>query len=121
MGFCGPRCQSDWNSEWRKGLSKSEEHKKKIGDAHRGKPNRKNQGKSCPIQGRNNNTCQSCGKKGEDGENLDVHHTYPLNNWIDDGHDPNDYPDDWLVTLDKSCHTKADAQDGEFKLPPKEA
>jgi len=31
---------------------------------------------------------------------------------------PNDYPDDWLMTLDKSCHSKADAQDGDFKYPP---
>ena len=30
---------------------------------------------------------------------------------------PNDYPDDLLITLDKSCHTKADAQDGDFKYP----
>jgi len=65
-------------------------------------------------------TCKSCGKKGQDGGNLGVHHTYPLNQWIDDGEDPNDYPDDWLMTLDKSCHSKADAQDGDFKLPPKE-
>ena len=33
---------------------------------------------------------------------------------------PNDYPDDWLMTLDKSCHSKADAQDDEFKLHPTE-
>lgn len=72
------------------------------------------------IRDRDNNTCQSCGKKGQEGENLDVHHTYPLNDWIDDGEDPSDYPDDWLMTLDKSCHSKADAQDGDFKLPPKE-
>jgi hypothetical protein len=64
-------------------------------------------------------TCKSCGKKGQDGGNLGVHHTYPLNDWIDDGEDPSDYPD-WLMTLDKSCHSKADAQDGDFKYPLKE-
>ena len=31
---------------------------------------------------------------------------------------PNDYPDDWLMSLDKSCHSKADAQDEDFKYPP---
>jgi len=30
---------------------------------------------------------------------------------------PREYPDDWLMALDKSCHSKADAQDGDFKLP----
>jgi len=66
------------------------------------------------------NTCAGCGKKSEDGTGLDVHHTYPLNDWIDDDYDPAEYPDDWLLTLDKSCHSKADAQPDEFKLPPKE-
>jgi hypothetical protein len=50
---------------------------------------------------------------------LDARHTYPIDDWIDDGYDPSDYPDSWLMTLDKSCHTKADAQPGTFKLPPK--
>jgi len=66
------------------------------------------------------NTCAGCGQKSEDGTALDVHHTYPLNNWIEDGRNPGDYPDSWLMTLDKSCHSKANAQPGEFKLPPKE-
>ena len=66
------------------------------------------------------NTYAGCGRKSEDGTALDVHHTYPLNNWIEDGRNPGDYPDSWLMTLDKSCHSKANAQPGEFKLPPKE-
>ena len=31
---------------------------------------------------------------------------------------PSEYLDNWLMTLVKSCHSKADAQDGKFKLPP---
>jgi len=34
--------------------------------------------------------------------------------------DPSDYPNSWLMTLDKSCHTKADTQPGVFKRPPKD-
>ncbi len=188
--LCSPECISGWNTEWRKGLPKSEEHKQKIADAHRGRPkseeHKKNLSKakkeqyedpefrdrrrevdSDParrqkiahskrgsrnpnwkggpetnkrvrtpadqyrdtadwkqkaeeIRGRDNNTCQSCGKKGEEGENLDVHHVYPLNDWIEEGHEPNEYPDSLLITLDKSCHSKADAQSGAYKLPPNE-
>ncbi|MGY5855441.1 MAG: hypothetical protein RTS72_02500 [Candidatus Thorarchaeota archaeon] len=51
---------------------------------------------------------------------MDTHHQYPLNDWIADGHDPSDYPNEWLKTLDKSCHSKADMSDGVFKYPPRE-
>jgi hypothetical protein len=63
--------------------------------------------------------CSGCGEKSKDGSGIDTHHVYPLNDWIDKGHDPSDYPDCWFMTLDKSCHSKADMQPGIFKLPPK--
>ncbi|MFW9962332.1 MAG: HNH endonuclease [Candidatus Sifarchaeia archaeon] len=74
--------------------------------------------KSKDIQQRDNHTCSVCGWKSEDGSDLDVHHTYPLNSWIDDGHDPSEYPENWLMTLCKSCHSKTEAGDGVFKIPP---
>jgi 5-methylcytosine-specific restriction endonuclease McrA len=69
--------------------------------------------KSKEILERDNHACVECGST----HGLDAHHSYPLNDWIDDGHDP----DEWLMTLDKSCHSKADMSDGVFKYPPREA
>ena len=77
--------------------------------------------KSNEIMKRDNYTCAGCGLKSKDGKGLDVHHTYPLNNWIAEGRDPSEYPDSWLMTLDKSCHSKADMTNGVFKYPPKDA
>jgi hypothetical protein len=45
--------------------------------------------------------CSGCGEKSKDGSGIDTHHVYPLNDWIDKGHDPSDYPDCWFMTLDK--------------------
>jgi len=98
------------SSEWKRTPTPADEYRNTM-DWRR---------KSEEIRERDNNTCAGCGYKGEDGTGLDVHHTYPLNDWIDDGNDPADYPDDWLMTLDKSCHSKADSQSGDFKFPPKE-
>ena len=84
-----------------------------------GKPRRNSRRqKAEEIRGRDNNTCQCCGQKNHNGIGLDVHHTYPLNDWIDDNENPSEYPDDWLMTLCKSCHSKADASGGDFKFPP---
>ena len=189
-GFCpGGECQKEWWSKYSAGKPKSDEHRKKIAEAHRGKshseetkrklsdvrkelfsnpefmekmreaanrpevrekhaaamrgprnPNWKGgpserkriptpadeyrytvhwRNKSEEIRERDNHICTGCGRKSEDDTELDVHHIYPLNDWIDDGYDPKEYPDSWLMTLDKSCHTRADAQPGVFKRPPK--
>jgi hypothetical protein len=69
--------------------------------------------KTKEIQRRDGHQCQSCST----GKDLDTHHQYPINDWIDDGHDPRDYPDEWLSTLCKSCHKKSESQEGVFKPP----
>ena len=107
----GPR-----NPNWKGGPSK----RKRVptpADDYRESPEWRS--KSEEFRERENHTCSNCGMKTEKGDGqLDVHHTYPLNDWINDGNNPCDYPDEWLVCLCKSCHSKAENQPGPFKYPP---
>lgn len=64
------------------------------------------------IRDRDNHTCQVCGEEHEEGHSFPVHHMRP---------ERLDGPDEpWnLVTLCPPCHYRADAQDGDFKIPQK--
>jgi 5-methylcytosine-specific restriction endonuclease McrA len=79
--------------------------------------------KSKEIQKRNKHTCQACGytrkelKKLNATELMDTHHGYPLGDWMSRGYEPGDYPDSWLATLCRPCHTATDHADGDFKQP----
>lgn len=69
------------------------------------------------ILKRDGHTCQACGITKGRKTRLGAHHTYPLRNWIKDGHKPEEYPDDWLSTICGRCHPATDSQDGDFKQP----
>ncbi|NWF96383.1 MAG: HNH endonuclease [Candidatus Thorarchaeota archaeon] len=74
------------------------------------------------IHERDNHTCQGCGRSPDkvNGVRLAVHHIVPLAQWIYEGRDPSEYPDDLLVTVCKKCHSIADAGRGRMKYvrPP---
>jgi 5-methylcytosine-specific restriction endonuclease McrA len=73
--------------------------------------------KSKEIQKRDNNTCQGCGCSRNEVNQMGVHHIKKLADWIYDGNDPSDYPDELLVTLCSNCHGCTEAQPGEYKWP----
>jgi 5-methylcytosine-specific restriction endonuclease McrA len=62
------------------------------------------------MRGRDNHTCQACGKEHEEGSSFPVHHIRP---------ERLGGPDEpWnLVTLCPPCHNRGDAQDGDYKIP----
>jgi 5-methylcytosine-specific restriction endonuclease McrA len=61
--------------------------------------------------------CQACGATKKDRKRLGAHHIYPLGDWMSEGKDSNDYPDDWLVTVCPRCHPPTDRQKGPMKYP----
>ena len=121
-------------SEALKGKPLSEEHKRKISEAKKGKKNPcwkggyepyygdnwSWQNKTCLI--RDDNTCQLCGKKREEGFKIDVHHIIPFRNFVRKARKPdynkaNDLKN--LVCLCSICHGKADSKQSymRFKEP----
>jgi 5-methylcytosine-specific restriction endonuclease McrA len=70
------------------------------------------------VQKRDNYTCQACGRKKSDIKCLNGHHVYRLRSWIEDGNEPEDYPDELVVPLCEKCHPSTDSQEGDWR-PPK--
>ena len=73
--------------------------------------------KSKEIQKRNNHTCQGCGFHRDEVPLMGVHHVKKLADWIYEGNDPSNYPDQLLTTLCHNCHTPTDFQKEECKWP----
>jgi hypothetical protein len=69
------------------------------------------------IQERDGHSCQACGRHKSEVRRQSAHHMYPLRDWMEDGHAPEDYPHEWLRTLCKNCHPSTDAQTSIFKWP----
>jgi hypothetical protein len=69
------------------------------------------------AQKRNDDTCLGCGWRKGEVKDLVGHHIYPLQDYIDEGNDPCDYPDEWVATMCKNCHGVSDTQPGKMKWP----
>jgi 5-methylcytosine-specific restriction endonuclease McrA len=69
------------------------------------------------VQKRDNDTCQSCGRKRGEVKGMGGHHVYPLQDYINDGQDPYEYPDPLVETLCNQCHPSSDAREGLMKCP----
>ncbi|MFW9887227.1 MAG: hypothetical protein ACFFER_03545 [Candidatus Thorarchaeota archaeon] len=73
--------------------------------------------KSKEIQERDNNTCQGGGYSRDEVNQMGVHHFKKLADWIYDGNDPSDYPDELLTTLCSNCHGSTEPQPEEYEWP----
>ncbi len=73
--------------------------------------------KSKEIRERDNDTCQGCGFNRDEVPLLGVHHVKKLAEWIYEGNDPSEYPDNLLVTLCHNCHSPTEMQKDEYKWP----
>ena len=63
----------------------------------------------CEIFEAKGNTCTDCAASG-DSEPLDVHHLHYLR-----GHEPWEYPDEYLIPVCRSCHVNRQSIEDEAK------
>ncbi len=73
--------------------------------------------KSKEIRKRDNHTCQGCGFDREEVNLMGVHHVKKLADWIYEGNNPSEYPDELLATLCHNCHSSTESQPDEYKWP----
>ena len=73
--------------------------------------------KTKEILERDNYTCQACGWTRDEVDQMDVHHVKKLADWIYEGNDPSEYPDNLLTTICNPCHGHTEGQEEEHKWP----
>lgn len=96
------------NSKWYKDAKDQAEAYRRSGEWKR---------TSKRIMKRDGHTCQACGSTRKQVKQMDAHHVKKLADWMYEGNDPNDYPDNLLATLCHKCHGHTEGQKSEYKWP----